>query len=290
MHTARQLDESLFTIEIDGRPTDRAALLRGWGPLDRLGVVTHEPLGTIGASHLLQLAITAFYDARPARRDRERPVYPDVFVFHVGGRWGDHADFDVYPPRKEVFVDDDPRSILEAINDRGITRLVVPDRAPEPTQHGWKEPAQALDRIVDAWAYSPTGRVAGGDVAVSASGARAEANVRMILEPTDSYHERQQMRAHIGQIRVPADELLPSPPPRTDEAPEDLRRRLLDRRRALEGPDGARTETYRRIAVADALRMLHRGAAPAFVASGDVEALMDAMVDAAGAGSATASH
>lgn len=286
MHTARQLEESLFHVTIDGRDATRAELLRDWGPLDRLGVVTHEPLGTIGASYLLQLAITAFYDARPERRSRERPVYPDVFVFHVGGRHGDHADFDVYPPRKEVFVENTPRAVLEAINDRAITRLVVPDRAPEPAQHGWKEPAQALDRIVDAWAYSPGGSVEGADVTISATDPRAEANVRMLLKPTDSYHERQQMRSHLGQITIPEEETLVVPDDgRGDAATEEVRERIAAARERLDTPRG-RTETYRRVPVRDALRMLHRGAAPPFEEPVDMNAAVDDMVEQARSGAA----
>jgi hypothetical protein len=34
----------------------------------------------------------------------------------------------VRPPHKEVIVDDDAEQILEAINDRGITRLLVEDK------------------------------------------------------------------------------------------------------------------------------------------------------------------
>jgi hypothetical protein len=285
VHTARQLDESLFRVAIEGRPSSRGELLRDWGPHDRLGVVVHEPLGTIGASYLLQLAITAFYDARPSRRDRTAPVYPDVFVLHVGGRFGDHADFDVYPPRKEVFVENTPRAVLEALNDRGITRLLVPDRAPEPVQHGWKEPAQALDRVVDAWAYAASGRVEGGDVAITATEGRAEANATMILRPRQSYHERQRMRSALGQITVPDDEVLVAPPSREDEVPAATRERILAGRARLSGENGW-TETYRRVPVRDALGMLHRGAAPAFAPPTDMQAVVDEMVEHARSGSA----
>src|SRR5690348_6518096 len=105
MHTARQLDEELFKIEIEGGPSSRGELFADWGPLHHFGVVVHEPFGAVGACYLLQLAITAFYDSRPSRRDRATPVYPDVFAFHVGGRYGDYVMYDIYPPRKEVFCD-----------------------------------------------------------------------------------------------------------------------------------------------------------------------------------------
>jgi hypothetical protein len=268
MHTARQLEERLFSIAIEGRGASRAQLFGDYGPLSRFGVVVHEPYGAVGASYLLQLAITAFYDARPERRDRSMPVYPDVFVFHVGGRLGDHADFDVYPPRKEVFVQDDPVAVLNAINDRGITHLAVPDRAPERVQHEWKEPAQAIDRIAAAWVYSPSGRVADSDVAISSTSPRTEANAKMALHAEESYHERQQALEALGDITVPPDERLAARSDRRKEVSIADRDRIRDARAELDRAEG-RTETYRRVAVADALRRLHRGAAPAFQPSGE---------------------
>jgi hypothetical protein len=258
VHTSRQLDRSLFDVEIDGRPATREDLIPDWGPLDRFGIVVSEPFGTVGASYLLQLAITAFYDVRPRRRDRERPVYPDVFVFHVGGRFGDHAFFDVYPPRKEVFVENQPAAILEAINDRGITRLAVPDRTRDDVRHGWKEPAQALDRIASAWAYSAAGRTKGADIAITSASPLAEANTKIAVHPSRSYHEQQQARAAIGDISVPEDEFLVLPIDREAEVSKADRDAVRDARTELEGPEG-RTETYRRLDVAHALGTLHRG-------------------------------
>src|ERR1700704_281478 len=85
-------------------------------------------VGSTGASYLLQLAIVSFYDVRPQRRSETERIYPNIFIFHVGEDQGEHVMFDFFPQRKEVFVDNTPARILEAINDRGITRLAVPDR------------------------------------------------------------------------------------------------------------------------------------------------------------------
>jgi hypothetical protein len=270
MHTARQLSGDLFQVSIGGKPSDRETLLGSWGPNDRFGVVVHEPYGGIGASYLLQIAITAFYDLRPARRSLETPLYPDVFAFHAGGRFGDYAMFDVYPPRKEVFVDNHPEALLNAINDRGITHLAVPDRSVDRVQHGWKEPAQALDRMIKAWAYSPSGLVADGDVAITATHRRAEANTKMSLHSKASYHEQQEAAAALGNIVITDEERMVFPPPREDEVSPQDRDRIRDERAALDRPEG-RTETYREISITEALGMLHRGPAPAFEANPSLE-------------------
>jgi hypothetical protein len=205
---------------------------------------------------LLQLAVTAYYDARPSRR--AGPLYPEVYLFHVGVRHGDHAFFDVFPPRKEVDVPDDPAAILEAINDRAITRLAVADGLERSARHRWKEPAAALERIVTAFAYSPTGRVAAPDLEISALGPRAAANARMIIHPTRTYAEQAQIRAALEPVsRVPpGEELLPRPSRVAEVSFEDRQR--IERERAAIEVDGLPVETYRRIGVPEALRLLHR--------------------------------
>ena len=72
---------------------------------------------------------------------------------------------------------DDPEAILEAINDRAITWLVVPegdsaapprDREPAAAPQDREALASARDRIVASFSYSPTGRVAEhGDVRIA---------------------------------------------------------------------------------------------------------------------------
>lgn len=257
MHTARQLNESMFSVQIENLPATAADLLPAWGPLDRFGLVVHEPFGSIGASYLLQLAIVAFYDVRPQRRSDTERIYPNIFVFHVGGDHGEHVMFDFFPQRKEVFVENTPARILEAINDRAITRLAVPDRTRGLVQLPWKEPAEAMDRIVSAWAYSATGRVEGADVTVAAADARADANTRLTLDVDQNWHDQQAARMASGDVAIPPDEYVPPRLPRRSEISNDVRERILLDRAKLDQPRG-RVETYRRLDVRAALGMLHR--------------------------------
>jgi hypothetical protein len=82
-----------------------------------------------GASLLLQLAIAKFYEVRPERR-AGTPVYPEIYLFHVGGPHGDFSYFDFWPPRKEVQVAAaEPVALLEAVNAHAITRLAMPRTA-----------------------------------------------------------------------------------------------------------------------------------------------------------------
>src|ERR1700722_18584335 len=175
MHTSTELRSDSFSIELDGRQATITELLAGVGAgagdHGRLGIGVAEPAGAVGASLLLLAAITAFYDAQRARSERFY-IYPDYFLFHVGGPHGDHSMLDVWPSHKEVVVPDDPDLILEAINDRAITWLLVPERdaaaMPDgPMPDGREACASARERIVAAFSYSPSGRVPQADVRIA---------------------------------------------------------------------------------------------------------------------------
>ena len=260
MHTARQLDRRQFAVSYDGAPATREDLLPGWGPLDRLGVVVKEPFGAVGAGHLVQLAITAFYDCVPDRRNSRvdgldpTAVYPEIYLLHVGGPHGDHSAFDFWPSRKEVLLPPDPRAVLDAINDRGITRLAVPEGPRSAVAHDYQEPAAARERIRDAFVYAAAGRVERPQWAISGLDPVTEANARMILDPDlrlaaaagyEPYAD-----AGLQERSWPARTVA-----RSDEAVDGI---VLARQRrdSLRGEDGLVTETYRSIPVDEALEML----------------------------------
>jgi hypothetical protein len=264
MHTATQLHSSLFGCQVDGRPAGVEEILPGWTASDRLGVVVQEPFGAVGATHLIQLAIASFYDARPGRRDTSRTgphgeslaVYPDVYLFHVGGPWGDHSAFDVFPRRKEVFTGADPQDVIEALLDRAITWLTVPEREPRATTFFYTDPAEYYDRVRGAYVYSPTGRVADADVMVTGVPGLADGDARTALDPDGVL------------AMLDAEENLPvsaDPRLRTRDYDVIARQRAREARHGLATAVARRdaitsvgvvTESYRRVGVETALWML----------------------------------
>jgi hypothetical protein len=222
MHTTHTLRTSSFAITVDGAAAGLDAVLPGFGAGDRLGVVVRRPCGGVGASALILAAVTAFYDVQRARSD-DFFIYPDYFLFHVGERHGDHGMLDVWPIHKEVVVQDEPEALLQAINDRGVTRLVVEDGVAGEPELAAETLASAGSRIVTALAYSAGGRVRDGDVAITGS-TDTEGYVHDVLD---------------GSTDVSADQ----------------RRAIADGRSELLA-DGAPTETYRRISLEEALGLL----------------------------------
>ncbi|SCK29573.1 hypothetical protein PSELUDRAFT_3646 [Vogesella sp. LIG4] len=183
MHATNVISARDFDFQLQGRQASLDDVLPGFQTSDRIGVVVNRPCGAMGVSSLLMAATTRFYDAHRLQLGNEPDklrIYPDYFIFHVGNCQGSHAQLDVWPPHKEVIVDDDAEQILEAINDRGITRLLVEDKPLSSAVLLRETLASARSRIVSVLAYSPVGRMPQGDVCC-AHGPNAEAYVQKML-------------------------------------------------------------------------------------------------------------
>lgn len=165
MHSSRALRSSAFEIRLAGQVVQLHDLLPGFTEHDRLGVVVRVPCGALGASLLMLAAITGFYDIHRERSD-DYFIYPDYFVFHVGSRWGDHRRLDIWPPHKEVVVEDEAETLWRSINDRAVTRLLVPEGSLRASSLDRATAASAVGRLTSCFTYSPEGRTRGADVAL----------------------------------------------------------------------------------------------------------------------------
>ena len=256
MHSSRELRSSSFEVRVDGRAARLEDLFEGFGEQDRLGVVMSRPCGAVGASALIAATITAFYDLHRARGE-DFFVYPDYYLFHVGRPLGDHARLDVWPRRKEVVVREEPQAVLEAIDDRAISRLVVEDG--EPADGGLDDEvvASARGRIRTCLAYSPAGRVHDADVEIAGNQV-TEGYMEAVLDP-ESRIER--LRAELAEAEAAAPEAaalgarIASIQSRLGEIERDVRMRVLQERSWLLR-DGVPVETYRRIGLDEALGLL----------------------------------
>jgi hypothetical protein len=271
MHVAEQLFVEAFDVRIGGEPVSPEAVFPDWSLLDRFGIVVTEPLGGLGASLLLQLAIANFYAVRPDRR-ASVPVYPEVYLFHVGGPHGDFSYFDFWPPRKEVrLTASQPLSLLEAINAHGITRLAVPlgaagaESALRTGPSSWAEQASAMERLRSCFVYASDGHVAGGDVRISSRDPRVHENITDSVTPLPgAISFREELAAntlpHWPDPSVAADgyRWADVVERRADEVPQTVRDRVAETV-AARVRSGELTESYHRITTAEALAYIAGG-------------------------------
>lgn len=181
MHVATLLFDEMFQVRRAGAVVSSDSVFPDWGYHDRFGILIDTALGGIGAAHLIQLATVKFYDAKSGRR-KDKIIYPEIYAFHIGQAHGSHADFDFWPARRELVVKDEPHHILEAINDRGITRLAIPERKIRPADHKPKEMESALDRMSTAFFYAPSGRVDDADLTIQGLHTKTEYNIDRVLK------------------------------------------------------------------------------------------------------------
>jgi hypothetical protein len=255
MHVVALLKSDMFDVRIGDGPGGIADIFPHWHPLDRFGLVIDSPLGGLGATHLLQIAITSFYDVKESRRT-ERKVYPEIYAFHAGKGHGTHAPFDFWPQRREKIVSRDHRDMLDAINDCGITRLAVPDRPLRDLVHRPKEEDAALDRIVTAVAYSSSGRIPRPDFSIAGNDRRTEYNPSRVLRPLvpdAAPTEPARPGIQVKEVDPTYRNWLLE---REGDVTEQDRVDAAHRREALKNASGLATETYRFLRVADALKRL----------------------------------
>jgi hypothetical protein len=239
----------MYEVMTSGDPSSRDALFPDWDRGDRFGIVIHEPLGAMGASNLIGLAITAYYDWARSGPEAFELHYPELYVVHVGGRYGDHNCYDAWPPRKEVVVEADPAAVLAQINHLGITYLAVPDGSPEPTDHWWADLGCARRRVRACFAYNAGGRVENPDIEVRGVDAISEENSRLALRGASIADEVQhdddpEMVMYGAAVASRLSEL----------SGDDLARVRARHEGALES--GLPVETYRRISLDAALGLL----------------------------------
>lgn len=246
MHTSREIFSDMFGVTVDGRPSTVPQLFPGFDERDRLGVVVREGFGAVGASNLILSTLTAFYDRQRAMAD-DFWMYPDYYLFHVDGPHGDHNMLDIYPAHKEVLVPPGRDALLESINDRGITRLAVPDGTASDAELSTIALASARARITTTVTYSATGRVEDDNVQISGN-AVADAYVAGVL---DGRGQVEKFRA-AGKVKG-----LDALERRLGEVPDEVERgRQIAAQRADLMHHGRTLETYRSIDLDEALSLL----------------------------------
>lgn len=251
MHVVHQLFKDLFEIKISECEASPEAIFPNWHAHDRFGLVIDEAFGGLGATNLLQLAISLYYDVKPSRRT-DRKVYPEIYSFHIGRGYGAHAGFDFWPARREnIILSGDHRDVLDAINNCGITRLAVPDRSVRQIDHRPKEVDAALDRIESAFIYNAAGRVDPSDFTIAGLNPRTEQNPASIIRPKILQREFR----GTAQFKEADPEFVAWMDLRSADVTDDDRIRAEARRTALTASGFVR-ESYRFTSITDALLRL----------------------------------
>ncbi|MDF2049575.1 hypothetical protein [Arthrobacter sp. Cr_A7] len=292
MHTSFQLQSELFKIRIDGRSADLADLFPDWTGHDRVGVISNSPFAPLGASVLIQAAVTQFFNHRRENiahftklldREGEREVlertlkraeltgrrndpaaaatkakiafgaYAEIYVLHIDKRTGDHSSLDVFPANREVTVPKDFIAVITQLADLGITRLLLPEGPSGDATLDWEIRAALRDRIQDVFVYHPEGRVSDFNIEISATSPVVEENPEAVLSAREVIAAIEtNFGPNFSERTRNALALMRS---RINEVSEDVVRGVKERREARL-VDGMPSESYRRIGLEEGLQVL----------------------------------
>lgn len=198
MHTARELTSDAFDFYRNGEPVGREDVLPPLSVADRLGVVMSNPSDGLGAGNFVLACVTAFYD-RLRERDEDFYAYPDYYTFQAGDDTVDYLEFDIWPAHKQVEVPRDPERVLQAVNDRAVTILLVPTGAATNPELADATLDSARRRIDACYQYAPDGAVEDPDLGIDVAQDPAARWYRETRIATD----------HRPAFRLPADDETP---------------------------------------------------------------------------------
>lgn len=158
MHSSSVLSRSDFQLTHYNKSVTHEDFFADFAITDRLGLVAPSRCEGPGAIALIMAHVTAFYD-RYRSVKREFFAYPDFFSFQRQEPLASYSMFDIWPDHKNVLIPYKAGSTAEAITDRAINILVIPD---EPARQNNFERVQlaSLERNVrHCYLYGVEGHV-----------------------------------------------------------------------------------------------------------------------------------
>lgn len=154
-----------FVVRVNETAVSHQQWFQGFKNTERVGLVAPNGYDGVGAVNLVMAYVTAFYNTyRAAGGDFF--AYPDFYSFQSCEPVAMYSNFDIWPEHKNVAVAGGAVAMLDAINDRGITVLLVPDRKPANPIYFKAQLESARRMIGRCFAYSFAGQVAGADLVV----------------------------------------------------------------------------------------------------------------------------
>ena len=183
MHSSTELTSDRFQVTCNGqRLPSFADLAPGFNTQARLGIVIREPMQAIWASGLIMSAVTAFYDIHRQSAE-DYFIYPDYFIFGINCVPGDYGMLDIWPEHKCITVGATAEECVRALNDRGVTILVLPDTTPREPELERQTRSSYLQRLKFGLIYSPGAVIGDSDIQITCPPA-LEPYVATIIQQT----------------------------------------------------------------------------------------------------------
>lgn len=201
MHTIDALDTTDFKYVSNGRTVPKHEVLPPIAIPDRLGIVMGHGAEGLGAGTFILASVIDFYAALSDQKT-EFFEYPDFYTFQATTDPADYRMFDIYPDHKNVGIEGDAESVLQAVNDRAIDILLVPNRPPSTTQIEAITRRSAERRLDACYLYAPRGRLDDPDFRIEAPREPLERWFETTAESTTDPAAEKELRARQANHRI----------------------------------------------------------------------------------------
>ena len=154
-----------FKIAKNGAAISHNEYFRGLSNRDRLGILAPNGIEGVGAVAIIMAHVTAFYDTYRTAGD-DFFAYPNYYSFQSARPLASYTMLDIWPPHKDVWVENNPVDLLNGINDRAINILLLPDGAPTDPSYERPQLESALRTIETCYLYSADGEITDADLTI----------------------------------------------------------------------------------------------------------------------------
>lgn len=183
-----------FKMTWRGEPVRHAEFFSSFRDTERVGILCPRRTEGIGAITLIISYVTAFYD-RYRERGADFYAYPDFFTFQRETPCADYGMVDIWPYHKNVPVPRDAQQTAEAITDRGVNVLLVPDGKEQEVEIGRIELESARRNIRRCFAYSESGEMDSFDLSLECDSDPLREYAMAVLDSLPSGNEISELRA-----------------------------------------------------------------------------------------------
>ncbi|MEM7799965.1 MAG: hypothetical protein AAF633_12305 [Chloroflexota bacterium] len=147
-----------FEIFLNQQPISHADFFVDFSPLIRVGLFAPNGIDGVGATALTMAFVTAFYNCYRAEGE-DFFAYPAYYTFQHVRPLASYTMLDIWPKHKDVWVQKNPVALLNAVNDRAINILILPEGEPGSPNFERAQLETAKRTIRSCYLYSAEGKV-----------------------------------------------------------------------------------------------------------------------------------
>ena len=165
MHSSTLRSED-FTIRHKEDQVKHAEFFSHVTQATRLGVYAPNGTDGVGATTLIMAYVTAFYNCY-REQGGDFFAYPSYYTLQHTRPLASYTMLDIWPQHKDVWVDQNPLALLDAINNRAIDVLLVPEGSTSNPAFERPQLETARQTIKSCYLYAAGGQTTDAELEIT---------------------------------------------------------------------------------------------------------------------------